>query len=249
MYDAWLHALEPVFVAHGQAYPDFMRTDVWAAKSLQSGLGSFAELKHDTILYTKQAVAEGGDGAPIPERRNWVEPEPVAFGRLAAMAELMRSGLDERDLLTGEQADLLRDVAELFGFFQRVAQDELAGLPISNRDNSRLTYIGGALEGLWWRSSEQTKTGLIADEDAAIIADIASGPEGVLEVGTGRIDRILVLVPDDEGAFQVAMGGVYSYYEFASRSGERLTDEAWRAMLDEGEQPERPAWQEVLFPG
>ena len=136
----------------------------------------------------------------------------------------------------------------VFGLFERVAQGERAGLPISNRDNSRLTYIGGALEGLWWRSSEQTKTGLIADEDAAIIADIASGPEGVLEVGTGRIDRILVLVPDDEGAFQGAMGGVHSYYEFAGRSGERLTDEAWRAMLDAGEQPERPAWQEVLFP-
>ena len=249
VYDAWLHALEPVFVDHGEAYPDFMRTDVWAAKSLQSGLGSFAELKHDTILYTKQAVAEGGDGAPIPERRNWVEPEPVAFGRLAAMAELMRSGLDERDLLTGEQDDLLRDVAELFGFFQRVAQDELAGLPISRHDNDRLTYVGGALEGLWHRTADRTKTGIEGDLDAAIIADIASGPEGVLEVGTGRIDRILVLVPDDEGAFQVAMGGVYSYYEFASRSGERLTDEAWRAMLDEGEQPERPAWQEVLFPG
>ena len=84
-------------------------------------------------LYTeaKQAVAEGGDGAPIPDRRNWVEPEPVAFGRLAAMAGLMRTGLDERELLTQEQSDLLRDVESLFTFFQEVAQDELAGQPIS----------------------------------------------------------------------------------------------------------------------
>ena len=64
---------------HGEAYPDFMRTEAWAAKAHQAGLGSYAELKHDTILYTKQAVAEGGDGLPIPPRRNWVEPEPVAF--------------------------------------------------------------------------------------------------------------------------------------------------------------------------
>ena len=249
VYDAWLHALQPVFVDHEEAYPDFMRTDAWAAKALQSGLGSYAELKHDTILYTKQAVAEGGDGAPIPERRNWVEPEPVAFARLAAMAGLMRAGLDTRDLLTREQAGLLRDVAELFTFLARTAQDELAGEPISAKDNERLTYIGGELEALWWRSSDRSPTGEPStDDDAAIIADIASGPEGVLEVGTGRFDRIYVLVPDDDGNFQVALGAVYSYYEFTTPPGERLTDESWRAMLDSGEAPERPSWQEVLFP-
>ncbi len=249
VYDAWLHALEPVFIDHGDAYPDYMRTDVWAAKATQAGLGSFAELKHDTILYTKQAVAEGGDEAPIPDRRNWVEPEPSAFGRLAAMAELMRSGLDERDLLAADQSALLRDVGDLFSFFQEVAQDELAGVPLSERANDRLTYGGGAFEGLWYRSSDQTKTGLDADEDAAIVADVASGPDGILEVGTGRIDRILVLVPDDRGTFQVAMGGVYSYYEFTSSPGERLSDEAWRAKLDAGDQPERPAWERALFAG
>jgi hypothetical protein len=249
VYDAWLHALEPVFVDHGDAYPDYMRTDVWAAKATQAGLGSFAELKHDTILYTKQAVAEGGDEAPIPDRRNWVEPEPSAFGRLAAMAELMRSGLDERDLLAADQSALLRDVGDLFSFFQEVAQDELEGVPLSERANDRLTYVGGAFEGLWYRSSDQTKTGLEADDDAAIVADVASGPDGILEVGTGRIDRILVLVPDDRGTLQVAMGGVYSYYEFTSSPGERLSDEAWRAKLDAGDQPERPAWERALFAG
>ena len=29
------------------------------------------------------------------------------------------------------------------------------------------------------------------------------------------MDRIYVIVPDDIGGFQVASGGVYSYYEFA----------------------------------
>jgi hypothetical protein len=155
VYDAWLYALEPVFEAHDEAYPDFMRTDAWAAKAHQAGLGSYTELKHDTILYTKQAVAEGGDGGDFPERRNWVEPEPVAFARLAAMAELMRSGLDERNLLTNEQSELLRDLIDLFAFLQRIAQDELAGRPISNKDNERLTNIGGALEFIWFRSSDK----------------------------------------------------------------------------------------------
>jgi hypothetical protein len=57
-----------------------------------------------------------------------------------------------------------------------------------------------------------------------------------------------VLVPDDEGTFQVAVGGVYSYYEFTNPPGDRLTDEAWRAALDAGEAPERPAWQMAFLP-
>jgi hypothetical protein len=248
VYDAWLLALEPSFVEHGSAFPDLMRTDAWAAKALQSGLGSYAELKHDTILYAKQSIGEGGDGATIPERRNWVEPDPVVFGRLAAMAELMRAGLEERDLLTREQTLLLRDVVDLFAFLEEVARDELAGLPISEADNDRLTFIGSELEALWFRTSDQAANGQTqTDEDAAIVADVASDPASVLEVATGRIDRIYVLVPDDEGSFQVAVGGVYAYYEFTGPAGQRLTDEGWRAMLDDDRAPPRPGWQEVLF--
>jgi len=243
VYDAWLSALEPVWVRHGKAFPDFMRTDAWAAKDLQSGAGSYAELKHDTILFTKQAAAEGGDGAAIPPRRNWVEPDPVAFARLVVMTDLMREGLGDRDLLTDEQDGLLRDLSELFGFFRLMAEDELAGAPIAGRDNERLTHIGEELEALWWRTSDATIIATpSADEDAAIIADIASSAEGYLEVATGRIDRILVLVPDDRGTFQVAVGGAYSFYEFVSE-GQRLTDEEWRAVLENGTAPPRPEWE------
>ena len=74
------------------------------------------------------------------------------------------------------------------------------------------------------------------DATGAIIADIASGRDHttgdirVVEIGTGWVDQILVLVPDDTGRFHVALGGVYSYYEFHQPASDRLTDEAWRAM-------------------
>ncbi len=249
VYDTWLHALEPSFAARGEAFPDFMRTSAWTAKAHQSGFGSYAELKHDTILYSKQAVAEGGDSAEIPARRNWVEPESVVFARLAAPADLMRLGLSDRGLLQADQAELLRDEISLFRFLARIARDELAGAPISAADNERLTHLGGELEARFMQTSDLTDTGVFADQDAAIVADIASSSKGILEVGTGRIDRIYVLVPDDRGRFQVAVGGVYSYYEFTNPPGERLTDEAWRAKLDAGGAPERPAWEEAFLAG
>ena len=67
VYDAWLYAVEPMWQSHGTAFPDFMQTPAWNAKSHQTGFGSYTELKHDTILYTKQAVAEGGgEEPPVP---------------------------------------------------------------------------------------------------------------------------------------------------------------------------------------
>jgi hypothetical protein len=56
-------------------------------------------------------------------------------------------------------------------------------------------------------------------------------------------------VPDDSGDFQVASGGVYSYYEFWKGDGQRLTDEEWRAMLDAATNPPRPQWQEIFLAG
>jgi hypothetical protein len=248
VYDAWLHALEPVFARHGDAFPAFMRGTAWAAKDLQTGLGSYAELKHDTILYAKQAFAEGA-GEPPPSRRNWVEPDPVAFARLVSATSLLRTGLAQRGLLSPQSGVLLDDTAELFGFFARVAGDELAGTPITEADNTRLTDVGGELSGLYWRSSDLQPGGWpLGDQDAAVVADIASSPKGVLEVATGHFNRVYVLVPDDSGRFQVAAGGVYAYYEFTNPPGVRLNDTEWRAKLDAGTAPQRPAWEEAMFP-
>ena len=68
----------------------------------------------------------------------------------------------------------------------------------------------------------------------------------VLEEGVGRINPIYAVVPilQEDGSYfwQVARGGVFSYYEFAWPGSDRLTDERWRAMLDDGTAPDVPAW-------
>jgi hypothetical protein len=246
-YDAWLYAIEPTWLPHGEAFPDFMRTDAWTAKDQQTGFGSYAELKHDTILYAKQAAAEGETPVPPKEPRNWVEPDPVVYQRLVAVVDLTRQGLEQRGLLTRENERIFREVRDLFSFLGKIASDELAGKPISNDANLRLKNIGGNLSYIWWLTSDHGQSGVATpDKEAAIIADIARGGDQVVEIGTGRIDRIYVLVPDDEGTFQVAVGGVYSYYEFLQPVADRLTDEAWRDMLAQGKAPERPSWEVLV---
>lgn len=249
VYDAWLWAVAPMWQERGAEYPDFMQTAAWDAKSHQTGFSSYTELKHDTILYTKQAVAEGGGEALPPPPRHWVEPDPVAFERLASVATLMRRGLEDRGLLPEAYSFLLTDLESFYTWLGGIARDELAGLPISEEDNEQLSWIGGQLEGYWVQTSDADldwENG--PDSHAALIADVMSNAAAVLELGTGYVDNIFVLVPDDDGNFQVASGGVYSYYEFWN-TGQRLTDDEWRAQLDSATNPPRPEWQQIFLAG
>lgn len=248
VYDAWLYAITPMWQERGDDYPAYMQSDAWAAKSHQTGFGSYTELKHDTILYTKQAVAEGGGDEPPVPPRHWVEPEPVAYERLAGVTALMREGLTDRDLLPDEYGQLLVDLEDFYNWLGGIARDELAGIPVSEEDNQELGWIGSTLEGFWVRTSDSDlSVDSGPDAFAALVADVMRNPSAVLELGTGFVDYIFVVVPDDDGGFQVATGGVYSYYEFWN-TGPRLTDGEWRSELEAGTQPARPEWQQVFLP-
>ncbi len=256
VYDAWLAAIEPQFQPRAQAYPDFMQSDAWAAKTLQTGLASYTELKHDTVLYTKQGSSGEGDG-PEPATfvpRHWVEPDPVAFGRIAAAAGLLRDGFVERDLLTDDTDDLLSTLIELSVWLGGIASRELAGTVASEDENRRLLDIGSELEYLWIVSSEIELTEYGAavpdfDERAGLVTDIFTTSFDYLQLGTGDIQPIYVIVPIGDGRFELAVGQVASYYEFwRSTSEPRLTDEEWRAWLSNDEPlPDRPEWTDAFL--
>jgi hypothetical protein len=87
-----------------------------------------------------------------------------------------------------------------------------------------------------------------------VIADVATNPNPpatVLEEGVGRVNPIYVVVPivetDGDIYLQVNKGGVFSYYEFPWPIEDRLTDEKWRLMLDEGKAPPPPEWTQSFL--
>jgi hypothetical protein len=66
-YNAWLYALRPLLDPPGEGYPLFMQSTAWQDKQLNTALGSWAELKHDTLLCAKQPYGGiGGCGWPAP---------------------------------------------------------------------------------------------------------------------------------------------------------------------------------------
>jgi hypothetical protein len=255
-YNAWLYTLRPLLTPPGEGYPLFMQSTAWQDKQLNTALGSWAELKHDTILYAKQAVGGLGGGcdqprAPSPVRaQNYVERVPEVFARLAALARMTRVGLEQRGLLqlipVGEgefplsyRLDLVTGLALAF---KGMAEKELAGTPLTLDEQAQLRSFGNFMENVVdWANGDAPEL-----EPAAVIADVATDPNTrqVLEVGVGSVHEVFAVAPipqaDGTLALTVARGGIFSYYEFPS--DQRLTDELWRAQLSAGEAPAQPAF-------
>lgn len=245
VYFGWLNTLRPLLDEVPEGYPAFMQSEAWRDKQLHTALGSYAELKHDTLLYAKQFAAEAGFSLPPPSPelpRGYVEPVPLVYARIVGLSEMTRSGLAERGLLSENSADVLDQVIALAGTLQELAEKELRGEALSDDEALWITQYGMALERVVLASEYDPSfaSGEVPEApNGAIVADIATTPEGVIHIGTGKVYHIYVAVPVD-GAITVMRGGVYSFYEFTEAS--RLTDELWRERLDRGEAPERPTW-------
>jgi len=260
LYNTWLYSFQPLLQVPGEGYPAFMQSPTWLDKQLHTALGSWTELKHDTILYAKQVYAEYGNGAAAPEPlppRGYVEPVPVFFARLAALTVMTREGLSSRGLLDVQDGQSLRRLEELARAFQTMAEKELRAEPLTEEEYTLIRLYGVDLEHLLMASATTPEGeapgghGFFTEEDlqASVVADVATDPGPpaiVLEEGVGRVDEIHVVVPlvDEDGTItlQVTKGGVFSYYEFPWPAEDRLTDEAWRQMLDQGQAPARPEW-------
>lgn len=245
LYWSWLYAFQPIIADKDEVYPAFMRTRAWAHKDLHTALGSWMELKHDTILYAKQAYAEVAAMPPQPpELKGYVEPNPETYARLAALTRMTIDGLGKRGLLSEQDRDSLEGLERLLIAFKTIAEKELTGTPLTEDEYNLINSYGDTLEWLTIAAADKGEMGASVDEEeAAIVADVATDPNSgtVLEEAVGKIFETYVLV-EVEGQLQIVEGGVFSYYEFGWPMSDRLTDESWREMLNSGQAPPRPEW-------
>jgi hypothetical protein len=245
LYWSWLYALRPLLEIKGEGYPSFMQNQGWVDKDLNTFLGSWTELRHDTILYAKQSYTMKATGImPQPEAvRGYVEPQPEVYARLAALAKQMRTGLEGRGLLDAEYRDKLERLESLLLSLKTMAEKELAGEALSGEEYELIRNIGGILEGITTFSAKvKEQITSEADERMAVVADVHTDVNTgqVLEEGVGDAFLIYAIAPV-EGKLVATQGGVFSYYEFTQPMDDRLTDEAWQELEPK---PDLPVWTE-----
>ncbi|WP_312647304.1 DUF3160 domain-containing protein [Aminipila sp.] len=248
LYGAWLYMLSPLTEPKGEGYPGFMQNQAWTRKQLETYLGSYTELKHDTVLYAKQVYAEMGGGEEEQDDRGYVEPNPEVYGRLAALTRMTIDGLESRKLLDKTTSASLKELEQLAIQMKTISEKELTEKPLSDKEYELIRSFGGQLEHFWLEAlkDEGVDTpSAVSNNPAALVTDVATDPSGqVLEEGTGNINDIYVIVPV-AGSLRIAKGAVYSYYEFSWPSTDRLTDEKWQDMLKNEKIPASPAWTKI----
>ncbi|MDE6389744.1 MAG: DUF3160 domain-containing protein [Lachnospiraceae bacterium] len=235
LYSNWLNTLRPLLEVKGEGYPMFMQSEEWRKKDLECFAGSFTELKHDTILYTKQVLAEMGDAYDdSADDRGYVEPEPLVYLRFKNLSDLTAQGLKNYGMLSEEEEANLSLLSEMADTLLEISKKELRDEVLTDDEYEFIRGYGGSIEHFWMETVRDLNDGngvATQEAPAALVVDIATNPNGeVLEAGTDDPSTIYVVVKVD-GKIKIASGSVYTFYQFDWPMEDRLTDSKWHQML------------------
>ncbi|HAJ31905.1 MAG TPA: hypothetical protein DCK79_00790 [Candidatus Atribacteria bacterium] len=247
LYWRWLYALLPLLEDNKDTnLPCFMQSPAWIDKELQTALGSWTELRHDTILYTKQSYTMAGKGVPPKPNLTYgyVEPYPEVYARLGEMMRDLRNNLTTLDLNIEGISEKIKEFEELLGKLKIISEKEINNISLDDKEYELIWNIGTKLASLKeFPSKILEKITSDADEKMEIVADVHSDVNTgqVLEEGVGSPFNIYVIIDDAQG-IRICRGAVFSYYEFKHPMEDRLTDEKWQEMGEKRERPNQPDW-------
>ncbi len=233
IYKGWFKAID---LALNESFngeiPYFMSTDAYAYKRVNTALGSFAELKHDNVLYAKQMMAEGGgEDEELGKPLHFVEPNVELYKALRDIVALAKGHSDAyQDTRISKPLD---DMMSYLNLFIAVSHKELTGGIISQEELRDIAYFGGLVDRLRVEYNYYIRDLMGGDYEAertsALISDIATVVDlGYLELGIGLPYDIYALV-EVNGHPVITKGVVYSAYSFYNER--RLTDEKWHQMI------------------
>jgi hypothetical protein len=257
----WMNALKVVSdKADNQPY--FMGTPEWDKKNLNAMLASWAELKHDAILYAKQPFGAecGGGGLPDPVVMGYVEPNVGFWKKAIELLDNTSKLLKEQGMLTEKVDDATTRIREEAEFLLRTSEKELRGETLAEEEYDQIKCMGATFENISLDLLRQPNQSLMgwddvqgADKKVALIADVYTAnaknnpDKSVLFEGVGLADEIYVVV-EIEGCLYIARGAVLSYREFTQPMDlQRLTDEEWQKQLEQEPRKGVPDWMKSIL--
>ena len=260
----WMNALKVLTDKEGkEKMPYFMLTPEWDKKNLNAVLASWAELKHDAILYAKQpagAECGGGEDIPDPVVKGYVEPNVGFWKKAIELLDNTEKLLKQENMLPEKVKDATERMREEAEFLLRISEKELAGQEPTDEEYDQIKAVGATIEYISLdliRSEDQYLMGWSdvqgADKKVALVADVYTANadnnpnKSILFEAVGDADEIYVVV-EIGGYLVLTRGAVFSYREFIQSIDEqRLTDEEWQEQLKKNARKGVPDWMKPLF--
>ena len=264
MYNLWLSSLRALSPGAGlaepasQGMPQITGTQAWGRRILNAQLGSWAELRHDTLLYAKQSYS-GVPTCSYPDA--YVDPYPEFFGRLrqfaehgGALADVLESLQLDATYLRSYYSKLGTTLATLEG----MARNERAGTPFTTEQMAFVNRAVRVVQSHEGCTTIDVPDGWLADlyldpmtsiQATPTIADVHTQPADeagniigrVLHVATGY-PRLMVTTVDTCQGPRAYAGVTFAYHERVTDGYQRLNDEAWRTLLGDGTRLDDVPW-------
>ena len=257
----WIAALKDVNSKNAQ-YPKFMLSPQWDKKNLNAALASWAELKHDAILYAKQPMGAecGGGGPPEPYVKGYVEPNIAYWTKAIELIDATMDVLKRFDLVTEKGTTAATDLREQAEFLLNCSKKELAGKNLTEQEYRQIETIGSTFENITLNLIKESDQFLMgwgnvngADKKISVVADVYTAnsynnpDKSVLYEAVGPAHEIYVVVELD-GYLYLTRGAVLSYREFIQPLDEpRLTDEEWQQQLEKNPRKGVPEWMKSVI--
>lgn len=266
VYHAWLGALRGLSPSpqRDASLPAPLASDAWARRLLATQLASWAELRHDNVLYAKEsgtfrATCEYPDG--------YVDPYPAFFAGMEALAIKGRDAIacaGPGSGATARMVEFFERMASTMARLGAIAERERANEPLTADDLEFLNHMvameskarGCTIELVpsgWYADLYYAPEGVLVHQP--VVADVhtqSTDRDGdlvgkVLHVGTGLPRMLVVTVAHDHGAHaQTYRGFVSSYGETVTENFRRLTDEDWTRRVFTNQVVLTPAWLRSL---
>jgi hypothetical protein len=260
LYHHWLDALRALSPdpARDASLPAPLTGDAWSRRMLNTQLASWAELRHDNILYAKQSgisvSCEYPDGYIDPYPAFYRAMEAIAVHGSATVAAL--AAVHPPDPQLAPYFESMRQTMARLG---HIAERERANQPLEPADLDFLNHmvsIDGKTVGCETVDEASGWYGeLFFDRERAlrhemVIADVhtqATDASGdvvgrVLHVATAHPRMFVVAIAHDGGAHaQTYRGVVSTYSELVTTDFHRMTDQEWARDLAE-RPPVMPPW-------
>ena len=262
LYTLWLSALRTLSPSRPSAHPSaaglprVARSEAWGRRVINTQLGSWSQLRHDTLLYVKQSYTVG-TVCEFPDA--YVDPYPelfAALGRLAGRGNELLGQLDLPAELALAQT-YFRAVGEVMATLEAMAEAQRTGMPHSAE---HLAFVNDVVNVQSGGSGPPSVSGwyarlfanpLRALEQDPIIADVHTDvggdtrPAKVLHVATG-LPRMMVMTVDTCVGPRLYVGPAFAYHELEPEGLTRITDSEWSEQITTERPADVPWMQDVV---
>jgi len=207
----------------------------WDRKQLNTALGSWTELKHDTLLYAKKSTAMARGVVTVTD--GYVEPRPEVYRETVSFVRKLKQKKDIPASLNEKYQEFIALVNSL----AKISDKELSGEKLSESDYDEIFSAGSKLSEIALPPSFLTDE--TSEAGMPLVVDVHQDPQSglVLQEAVGKPLEVIALVKIN-GSTKLVKGGTYSHYEFTRSTDQVLNDNEWVHLLESANKPSLPGW-------